>query len=325
MRILVTGGAGYIGSHAVRWLLGQGHEVWVIDNLSRGHAWAVPADRLHVTDLADVPAVAAILRDRQIDSVMHFAALAQVGESVQEPEMYYLGNLTVTLGLLRAMRSVGVRRLVFSSTCATYGNPRFTPLTEDHPQEPINPYGRTKLAIEWALADYAAAYGLAYAALRYFNAAGAAPGGGLGEAHSPETHLIPLVLETALGQRDSVRIFGDDYPTPDGTCIRDYLHVDDLAEAHALALTQMQPGRGLCLNLGTGRGHSVREIIAACERVTGRAIPVEIGPRRLGDPPVLVASTAAAAQALGWRARYTEIDEIIRTAWEWHRQRSAGG
>lgn len=321
MRILVVGGAGYIGSHAVRWLLQQGHEVWAFDNLSLGHEWAVPTDRLIVGDLASEALLKDVLVQRRIEAVMHFAALALVGESVRDPEPYYHGNVTLTLQLLRAMRAVGVNRLVFSSTCATYGQPRFTPMTEEHPQQPINPYGRTKLAMEWALADYAAAYGLAYAALRYFNAAGASPAGGIGEDHDPETHLIPLVLQTALGRRPKLQIYGDDYPTPDGTCIRDYLHVDDLAAAHGLALERLQPGQGLCLNLGTGRGHSVREVIAAAARVTGRSIPVEVVPRRPGDPAELVAATQRAEQVLGWRPRYTDLDEIVRTAWEWHRRR----
>jgi UDP-glucose 4-epimerase len=323
MRVLVTGGAGYIGSHALRWLLEHGHEAWAYDNLSRGHAWAVPADRLIVGDLADARLLQQVLAERCIDAVMHFAALALVGESVRDPEPYYQGNIALTLNLLRAMRATGVQRLVFSSTCATYGQPQLTPIPEDHPQQPINPYGRTKLAIEWALADYAAAYRLAYATLRYFNAAGASPRGDLGEAHDPETHLIPLVLLTALGQKPVVEIFGTDYDTPDGTCIRDYLHVDDLAEAHALALERLEPGKGLCLNLGTGRGYSVREVIAVAERVTGCAIPVRVGPRRPGDPAVLVAATQRARQVLGWQPRYTSLEEIIRTAWVWHRRRQA--
>lgn len=323
MRVLVTGGAGYIGSHALRWLLEHGHEAWAYDNLSRGHAWAVPPERLIVGDLANEHLLRQVLTERRVEAVMHFAALALVGESVRDPEPYYQGNIALTLHLLRAMRAAGVQRLVFSSTCATYGQPRLTPIPEDHPQQPINPYGRTKLAIEWALADYAAAYGLAYAALRYFNAAGASPRGDLGEAHDPETHLIPLVLQTALGQRPAVEIFGTDYDTPDGTCIRDYLHVDDLAAAHALALERLEPGQGLCLNLGTGRGHSVREVIAAAELVTGSPIPVRVAPRRAGDPAVLVAATERARQVLGWQPRYTSLEDIIRTAWEWHRRRQA--
>lgn len=321
MRVLVTGGAGYIGSHALRWLLEHGHDAWAYDNLSRGHAWAVPQDRLIVGDLADDRLLHQVLTESRVEAVMHFAALALVGESVRDPEAYYQGNVSLTLNLLRAMRAAGVQRLVFSSTCATYGQPQYTPIPEDHPQQPINPYGRTKLAIEWALADYAAAYGLACAALRYFNAAGASPRGDLGEAHEPETHLIPLVLLTALGQRPAVEIFGADYDTPDGTCIRDYLHVDDLAAAHALALERLEPGQALCLNLGTGRGHSVREVIAVAERVTGCAIPVRIVSRRSGDPAVLVAATERARQVLGWQPRYTNLEDIIQTAWAWHRHR----
>ena len=324
VRILITGGAGYIGSHAVRLLAQQGHETWVLDNLSRGHAEAVPRDRLIVADLADANATEQALRQHRIDAVMHFAAFAYVGESVQDPGPYYRNNLASTIGLLEAMRRCDVKRIVFSSTCATYGNPQRVPIREDEPQQPVNPYGRAKLAVEWALADYAHAYGFAFAALRYFNAAGASPSGDIGEDHSPETHLIPIVLQVALGQRPQVEIYGDEYPTPDGTCIRDYIHVDDLASAHALALERLEPGRGLYYNLGIGRGYSVREVIATCEKVTGQPIACRVGPRRPGDPPELVADATKAQAELGWQPKFRDLESIVSTAWNWHRQHPHG-
>jgi UDP-glucose 4-epimerase len=250
--------------------------------------------------------------------VVHFAAFAYVGESVRDPDKYYQNNLVNTLHLLSAMRRCGVNQFVFSSTCATYGVPTKVPITEEEPQKPINPYGRAKFAVEWALADFAAAYGLAYASLRYFNAAGASPKGDLGEDHDPETHLIPLVLQVALGQRPHIEVYGTDYPTPDGTCIRDYVHVDDLAEAHLAALMKLQPGQGLAYNLGTGRGHSVREVIRTCEEVTGKKIAVKEGPRRPGDPPALVASAEKAQRELGWQPRYPQLRIIVEHAWRWH-------
>jgi len=241
-----------------------------------------------------------------------------VGESVTDPAKYYQNNVVATLGLLEAMRAADVKRMVFSSTTATYGVPERVPITEDERQEPINPYGFAKLVIEHALADYAAAYGFAYAALRYFNAAGASTAGDLGEDHNPESHLIPVVLQVALGQRDAITIFGDDYPTPDGTCIRDYVHVDDLGLAHVKALERLVPGSGLKLNLGTGRGYSVREVIEACRRVTGHPIPERMGPRRPGDPPELVADSRLAQRMLDWQPQYRDIDSIVATAWGWH-------
>jgi UDP-glucose-4-epimerase GalE len=324
MRILVIGGAGYIGSHTLRLLLARGHDAWVYDNLSTGHRAAVPADRLLVGDLGATQRLDEALVAHQIEAVLHFAAFALVGESVQEPAKYYQNNLADTLGLLEVLRKARVGRLVFSSTCATYGAPQKVPITEDEPQKPINPYGRTKLAVEFALADYAAAYGWAVASLRYFNAAGASADGRIGEDHDPESHLIPIVLQTALGQRPAVQVFGTDYPTPDGTCIRDYIHVDDLAEAHLLALEKAQPGRMLACNLGTGKGNSVREVIGAAEEVTGKSIPVQQGPRRPGDPPVLVAAAGKAERELGWRPRYTELRSIVETAWNWHRSHPRG-
>lgn len=324
MRILVTGGAGYIGSHAVRLFLEQGHDVWVYDNLVFGHAASVPAERLIVADLAERERLLSVLREKRIEGVVHFAAYAYVGESVEQPFKYYRNNVINTLTLLEAMQSAGVSKIVFSSTCATYGVPEVVPITESTPQQPINPYGKTKLIIEWALEDAARAYGLGYAALRYFNAAGAHPSGEIGEDHSPESHLIPLVLQTALRQREAIHIFGTDYPTPDGTCIRDYIHVQDLASAHLQALEKLESGVGLKLNLGTGRGHSVREVIQVCEEVTGCPVRVIEGPRRAGDPPSLVASANLAREKLGWQPTYTSLKDIVETAWRWHRSQPKG-
>jgi UDP-glucose-4-epimerase GalE len=324
MRILVTGGAGYIGSHAVRLLLKRGHDVWVYDNLSMGHRAAVPAERLIVGDLKEDARLDHALVERRIEAVMHFAAFAYVGESVQQPAKYYQNNLVNTLNLLEALRRHEIQRLVFSSTCATYGVPPRVPITEETPQQPINPYGFTKLAVELALADYSHAYGLGYAALRYFNASGASPDGSIGEDHDPETHLIPLVLQAILGQRKAVQVFGTDYPTPDGTCIRDYIHVDDLAEAHALALEALAPGKRLLYNLGTGRGYSVREVIRTAEEVTGKPCPVQEVARRPGDPPELVAAADKVRRELGWAPRYAELRPIIETAWNWHRTHPKG-
>jgi UDP-glucose-4-epimerase GalE len=324
MRILVTGGAGYIGSHAVKLFLARGHDVWIYDDLSFGHRGAVPADRLIVADLADTPRLDQALMSQRIEAVVHFAAFAYVGESVLDPGKYYRNNLVNTLNLMECMRRNGVSRMVFSSTCATYGTPKKVPITEEEPQHPINPYGAGKLAVERALADYAAAYRWGYTALRYFNAAGAAPDGSIGEDHDPETHLIPLVIQTALGQRPAIEIFGTDYPTPDGTCIRDYIHIDDLAEAHLLALERLEPGKGSWYNLGIGRGYSVREVIRTVEEVTGKKVAVKEGPRREGDPAELVAASAKAQRELGWKPRYTALWPIVETAWNWHRKHPRG-
>jgi UDP-glucose 4-epimerase len=255
---------------------------------------------------------------------MHFAAFALVGESVEKPAMYYRNNVIETLQLLEAMLAADVSRFIFSSTTATYGVPSKIPITEDETQKPINPYGFSKLVIEQALADYARAYGWSYAALRYFNAAGASPVDRIGEDHDPESHLIPIILQVALGQRERIYIFGDDYPTPDGTCIRDYVHVDDLGAAHVKALERLQPGKGLQLNLGTGRGDSVREVIDACRSVTGHEIPISIGARRSGDPPELVADSSLAQQLLDWKPQYTDIRSIVETAWHWHKSHPHG-
>lgn len=324
MKILVTGGAGYVGSHACRHLERAGHDVWIYDNLSRGHRGATLAGRLVEGDLANRGAIAAVLRDKQIEGVMHFAAYALVGESVEDPGLYYRNNVVNTINLLDAMRDAEVRTIVVSSTTATYGVPERIPISEQEPQRPINPYGFSKLVMERALDDYAQAYQFGFAALRYFNAAGASRTDAIGEDHDPESHLIPIVLQVALGQRKQVVIFGDDYPTPDGTCIRDYVHVDDLADAHIRALERIQPGQGLKLNLGTGRGHSVREVIEACRQVTGHPIPTELGPRRPGDPPELVADASLARRVLDWTPQFMDIRSIVETAWNWHRRHPRG-
>ena len=324
MRVLVTGGAGYIGSHAVRLLLARGHDVWVFDDLSKGHRKAVPAERLIVGGLAETPRLDHALLTHRIEAVLHFAALCYVGESVKDPGKYYQNNLVNTLNLLECARRQGIGRFVFSSTAATYGIPQKVPITEDAPQQPINPYGAGKLAVERVLADYATAYGWGYAALRYFNAAGASSDGAIGEDHDPETHLIPLAIQAALGKKPHLDVFGTDYPTPDGTCVRDYIHVEDLAEAHLLALERLQPGKGLRYNLGTGRGYSVREVVQTVEAVTGKRVPVREVPRRAGDPPALVASADKIRRELGWQTRFAELRPIIETAWSWHRTHPRG-
>lgn len=324
MNILVSGGAGYVGSHTARLLAEAGHEVWVYDNLCAGHRGAVAPGRLIVGELSDRSYLIETMTSKKIDAVFHFAAFAQVGESVAHPDRYYQNNVVCTLNLLEAMRQAGVTRMIFSSTTATYGVPAAIPITELERQEPINPYGFTKLVIERALDDYAHAYQFGFAALRYFNAAGASRDGKIGEDHDPESHLIPIVLQVALGQRDHVSVFGEDYPTPDGTCIRDYVHVDDLGQAHIKALNLLKPGEGIKVNLGTGRGTSVREIIDACRRVTGHEIPVVVGPRRPGDPPELVADASKARRLLNWEPEYMDIESIVRTAWKWHQAHPNG-
>jgi UDP-glucose-4-epimerase GalE len=324
MRILVTGGAGYIGSHAVRLFLERGHDVWVYDSLALGHRRSVPAERLIVGDLCETHRIDHALVEKRIEAVVHFAAWAAVGESVVNPAKYYQNNLVNTLNLMECVRRAGIDRFVFSSTCATFGAPERMPITEETPQHPINPYGFTKLAIERALADYARAYGWGFAALRYFNASGANPGGTIGEDPDPQTHLIPLAIFAAMGLRPHIEVFGSDYPTPDGTCVRDYIHVDDLAEAHLLALEKLQAGQGMHYNLGIGRGYSVREVIRTVEEVTGKKVPVKEGPRRAGDPPFLVASSAKILTELGWKPRYAELKPIVETAWQWHSKNPKG-
>jgi UDP-glucose-4-epimerase GalE len=321
--ILVTGGAGYVGSHACKALAAAGYTPVAYDNLGRGHRELVRWGPLEVGDLADRARLDEVFARHRPEAVMHFAAFAYVGESVQDPALYYRNNVGGTLELVEATRRAGIKALVFSSTCSTYGVPARMPIDEDTPQRPINPYGATKLAIERMLADYGAAYGLRSASLRYFNAAGCDPDGETGELHDPETHVIPRVLMAAAGEIEHVEVFGTDYPTPDGTCLRDYIHVADLARGHVRALDYLQRGGATtAVNLGTGRGFSVREVIAAAEQVTGRRIPVREAPRRPGDPPVLVADPARARALLGFAPRYTELAPMVATAWRWHtRQR----
>ncbi len=323
-RILVTGGAGYIGSHTVKLLLAKGHTVVVYDNLTCGHRAAVPAANLVEGDLRDVDHVDQLLVAHRIEAVVHFAASTYVGESVTDPGKYYVNNLVHSVNLLERVRRHGITKFVFSSTCATYGVPDAVPITEAEKQAPINPYGNTKLAFEYMLADYAAAYPFGYTALRYFNASGAAPDGTVGEDHTPETHLIPLVIQAATGKRPHVEIFGTDYPTPDGTCVRDYIHVDDLAAAHLLALEAIKPGVRAAYNVGIGRGYSVREVIRTVEEVTGKKVPVKEGPRRAGDPPALVAGADKVRRELGWQPKYAELRPIVETAWNWHRTHPDG-
>lgn len=325
MRILVVGGAGYVGSHCVRRLVQGGHDVTVLDNLSAGHREAVnKAAEFIECDLTDIEKLRQLLTPGRYDAVMHFAAYLNVGESVQQPLMYYRNNVANTLNLLEAMKLANIKKLVFSSSCAVYGEPEDLPLHEDQPKNPINPYGATKLAMEWIMRDSAIGWGLGSVALRYFNAAGAAADGSLGEDHRPENHLIPLVLRVALGQSDSIQIFGADYPTPDGTCIRDYIHVEDLAEAHLLAVEGIKDGAAEAFNVGTGRGYSVLEVIAAARVVTNHAIPTVVCPRRPGDPPALFANSDKLRARFGWRPVYTEIEKIVDSAWRWHRSHPHG-
>ena len=334
MKILVTGGAGYIGSTVTGLLTESGHKAIVYDNLSHGRRELLPAGVALVegelADRAHLEKIFTAARDAQepFDAVLHFAALIEAGESMQKPEIYFRNNTASTLSLLEAMLSCGPRRLVFSSTAAVYGEPEVVPIEEDARLSPTNAYGQSKLLVEQMLTWLNRIHGFQYASLRYFNVAGAAESAGgivRGESHHPETHLIPLVLDVALGRRDSIRIYGDDYPTPDGTCIRDYIHVSDLADAHLLALEALAAGKGqetpLLYNLGNGKGFSVREVVESARRVTGHAIPAEVHPRRPGDPAVLVASSAKAVKELGWKPRYTNLDEIVRTAWVWHQKR----
>ncbi len=321
--VLVTGGAGYVGSHACKALAAAGYRPVVYDSLERGHRWAVKWGPLETGDILDADALKQAMARHKPAAVMHFAAYAFVGESVAAPGLYYRNNVMGTLTLLEAMRDAGIGTVVFSSTCATYGVPLTPLLGEDHPQAPINPYGATKLMVERILADYRTAYGLRYAALRYFNAAGADPDGEIGEVHDPETHLIPLALRAARGTGDPLTIFGDDYDTDDGTCIRDYIHVCDLADAHVRSLARLlEHDETLALNLGTGTGVSVRQLVDAVETVTGRAVPHSFGPRRPGDPPVLVASNAKATATLGWAPGLSDIETIIRTADAWEAGRA---
>jgi len=324
MRILVTGGAGYVGSHCVQRLIAGGHAVTVFDNLEYGHRAAVdPAASFVQGDLGDRAAISAALRPG-FDAVMHFAGYTNVGESVTDPLKYYRGNVSYTVNLLEAMRAAGVRKLVFSSTCAIFGVPARLPISEDLPKDPINPYGASKLVIEWMLRDSAAAWGLGSFALRYFNACGAAEDGRIGEDHTPETHLIPIVLQVALGQRRQVQVFGTDYPTADGSCIRDYIHVLDLAEVHLRAIESVPAGEFDAFNVGTGRGYSVLEVIEAARKITEHAIPAVMGERRAGDPPSLYADPSRVRQRFGWKHRYDDLPGVLRSAWRWHKSHPTG-
>lgn len=318
--LLVTGGAGYIGSHTVKHLLQQGERLVVVDNLVFGHREALDESRVRLVegDLGDAALMEQVFAEHRPEAVLHFAAYASVGESVEQPLKYYKNNVAAPLVLLEAMQRHATRRFIFSSTCATYGNPRFVPMDETHPQEPVNPYGASKLMLERILRDCEGGWGLKSVFLRYFNASGGDLEGEIGEDHTPETHLIPRALMAATGEIGSLTVFGTDYPTPDGTCIRDYIHVNDLARAHGLALEHLRKGgETTAVNLGTGRGFSVREILATAEEVTGKVIPVNYGPRRAGDPPELVANPALAKAVLGWEAEYKDPRQHIESAWKW--------
>jgi UDP-glucose 4-epimerase len=325
MNICVIGGAGYIGSHAVKFLLGKGHTVTCIDNLSMGHRLAVdPKAHFYVADLANTFQIIDIFQKEKIEAVMHFAASAFVGESVTDPRKYYRNNVSNTVSMLDAMHACGIKKLVFSSTCATYGMPPKMPITEDLPQNPINPYGDSKLMVEHILKDTAKAEGLAFAAPRYFNVAGCAPDGSIGEDHRPETHIIPVLLNVVLGKKPHMDLFGTDYPTKDGTCVRDYIHVWDLVEAHLVLLENLKEGKGLFYNLGVGHGYSNREIIQSVERVTVKKIPIKEAARRPGDPPELYADPSKVKRELGWSAKYTNLDDIVQTAWAWFQKNPNG-
>jgi len=324
MNVLLTGGAGYIGSHVVRALQATGHRCVVYDNLAKGHAAAVAGCQLVQADVADGRALVRTLKESRIDAVVHLAAFIEAGESVRRPDKYFGNNTMIGLTLLEAMRSANVRKMVFSSTAAVYGTPRRVPIEEADPLNPINPYGASKLCVEYMLQAYGPAFGMGFVALRYFNVAGADPKGDIGEDHRPETHLIPLTLQVAAGRKDKIQIFGGDYDTPDGTCIRDYIHVCDLAKAHVLALDAIEPGEAKFYNLGNGEGFSVKQVIDACRDVTGREIASEIAPRRAGDPPRLVASSRKAAEELAWRPERAGLEQIVADAWAWHRAHGDG-
>lgn len=317
--LLITGGAGYIGSHAVKEAYSNGFEPVTYDNLSEGHRWAVKAGAFVKGELSDRARLLKAFRKYKPQAVMHFASHTYVGESVTNPQKYYQDNLTNAMNLFSVMLERKVHYFILSSTCATYGNPVQVPMPEEHPQNPVNPYGDSKWMIERILSWYDRAYGLKSTFLRYFNAAGADASGEMGEVHDPETHLIPLVLDAAVGRKKEITVFGQDYPTPDGTCVRDYIHVTDLAGAHYLALKRMmETGKSDAFNLGTGRGYSVKEVIAKAEEVTGRKVPVVLGPRRAGDPPELVAQSKKAFEVLGWKPEYSSLENILKTAWVWH-------
>jgi UDP-glucose-4-epimerase GalE len=323
--VLVTGGAGYIGSHACKALARAGYLPVAYDSLVYGHESAVRWGPFVHADLADTDRLLATMREHRIGAVMHFAAFGYVGESVHKPALYFRNNVVNAVNLFDAMLAADIRHIVFSSSCATYGTPDAVPITEDMPQRPINPYGDTKLIVERMLRWYGDAYGLTACMLRYFNAAGADPDCEIGEDHDPETHLIPLVLDAAIGRRPQIDIYGTDYPTRDGTAVRDYIHVQDLAAAHVRAIDYLHNGGGsVAVNLGTGHGHTVREVVDAAERITGRTVPRRYVARRAGDPPELVADARRAREVLGWQAEVSDLDTIIRTAWAWHVRRNAG-
>jgi UDP-glucose 4-epimerase len=328
MKILVTGGAGYVGSFAARHLMRAGHHVVVIDNLCQGHRGPIPDDILVVGELADRELLGRLMREHEVDAVMHFAAATNVSESVERPEYHWRNNTVNTLGLLETMLENDVKKIVFSSTAATYGSTGVMPLVEDADKNPVCPYGFSKLAIEWMIQDMSHAHGLSYVILRYFNASGAAADGSHGEAHLPETHLIPLIIEAVQGKREVIEIFGGDWDTPDGTCLRDYVHVEDLAQAHELAVTQCPesgstPG-GHIMNVGTGSGNTVMEVVKAVEKVTGKRVPYRIVGRRPGDPAKLVASSERLRTILGWKPQFTEIEQVVETAWKWHQSHPNG-
>jgi UDP-glucose 4-epimerase len=324
MNVLLTGGAGYIGSHLLRALARAGHACVAYDNLVKGHRQAVGDAGLVVADVADGAAMRKALRENEIDTVIHLAAFIEAGESVRKPQKYFRNNTLIGMELLEAMREVGVGRLVFSSTAAVYGTPQRIPIGEDDALAPINPYGMSKLCVEYMLRAYAAAHGMGFVSLRYFNVAGADPAGDIGEDHDPETHLIPLTLQVPVGRRTSVSIYGDDYDTPDGSCIRDYIHVCDLCDAHVLAAETIEPGKVKVFNLGNGEGFSVKEVIETCRHVTGHRIPAEAAPRRPGDAPRLVASSRRAVSQLGWRPKHPDLTTIVSHAWGWHKAHPDG-
>lgn len=318
MKILITGGAGYVGSACLRYLAKEGHDVLAYDNLVEGHPKAVGGSPLVVGDIADTEKLTQTLNDLGADAVMHFAAATNVGESVENPEYHYRNNVAGSLSLLNAMRESGVKRMLFSSTSSIYGLTDKLPMDEETPKQPMNPYACSKMAVEWMIHDFARAYGIGYTLLRYFNACGADPSGEFGEYHDPETHIIPRILEVALGHRELFEIYGTDYPTKDGTCLRDYVHIDDLATAHSLAIEATSPETRDSFNIGSGTGYTVNEVIAACERVTGKPIERRNSPRRAGDPVALVCDPTKLKEQLGWQPEYTSIEAIIETAWAWH-------